>query len=174
MTTPDNVLSLALANDELDRFLAGEPFYFVEAQTDNPEPQNVAQAFDELVVPQWQQDPSFAPRFVAALMKLLASYPDRNRAIYLAHRWVWYYRYCLSKKHAEPTGRYAGLFEVDLGGVAAQLKQLTQERKADLLADTRWAGASWNSDNGLWGPLLRTSIHLRDRLGGPDFVPDNP
>ena len=36
MTTPDDVLSLALANDELDRFLAGEPFYFVEAQTDNP------------------------------------------------------------------------------------------------------------------------------------------
>lgn len=42
----DNVLLLALANDELDKFLVGEPFYFQEAKNDYEEPQNIVAAFD--------------------------------------------------------------------------------------------------------------------------------
>lgn len=45
----DDVLLLALANNELDKFLIGEPFYFQEAITDNDEPQNVIAAFDLLI-----------------------------------------------------------------------------------------------------------------------------
>ena len=45
----DNVLLLALANDELDKFLVGEPFYFQEAKSDNDEPQNIVAAFDLLL-----------------------------------------------------------------------------------------------------------------------------
>lgn len=83
---PDNVLTLALANDELDRFLVGEPFYFLEARSDNEEPQNVSQAFDQLLMPYWRatHDPDLPFRFIAALLKILATYPDRNRAIYVA------------------------------------------------------------------------------------------
>lgn len=56
MSNPqDNVLLLALANDELDKFLVGEPFYFLEAKTDNDEPQNVVAAFDQLIMPHWRQ-----------------------------------------------------------------------------------------------------------------------
>jgi len=95
----DNVLLLALANDEWDKFLVGEPIYFQEAKSDNDEPQNVVAAFD-LLLHYWQQthDPLFSARFVAALLKILVTYPDRNRAIYAAVAWVWYYRFCLSKK----------------------------------------------------------------------------
>ncbi len=102
----DNVLLLALANDELDKFLVGEPFYFQEAKNDNEEPQNIVAAFDLLVLRYWQQtrDPQFPGRFVAALLKILATYPDRNRAIYVAAVWVWYYRFCLSKSRHNPRG----------------------------------------------------------------------
>ncbi|MFU6239489.1 hypothetical protein ACM8AE_03250 [Pseudomonas paraeruginosa] len=173
---PDNVLTLALANDELDRFLVGEPFYFLEARSDNEEPQNVSQAFDQLLMPYWRatRDPDLPFRFVAALLKILATYPDRNRAIYVAQNWIWYYRFCLSKKRVNPQGPYGDLFEVDLGAVAVALKRQLEANKDELIRDTRWAGAAWNSSNGLWGPLLRTSTTVRDKLGGPDFVPDNP
>ncbi|AUM72583.1 hypothetical protein [Pseudomonas fluorescens] len=171
----DNVLLLALANDELDKFLVGEPFYFQEARNDNEEPQNIVAAFDSLVLPYWQQtrDPQFPGRFVAALLKILATYPDRNRAIYVAAVWVWYYRFCLSKKQAQPAGLYADLFEIDMGAVALALQRQLELNKAELVQDTRWAGGTWNSQNGLWGPLMRTALAVRDKLGGPDFVPVN-
>jgi hypothetical protein len=171
----DNVLQLALANDALDRFLVAEPFYFQEARNDNAEPQNVVAAFDQLVLRYWQQthDSQFPGRFVAALLKILATYPDRNRAIYVAAVWVWYYRFCLSKKQAQPEGLYADLFEIDMGAVALALQRQLELNKAELVQDTRWAGGTWNSQNGLWGPLMRTALVVRDKLGGPDFVPVN-
>jgi hypothetical protein len=153
----DNVLLLALAYDELDKFLVGEPFYFQEAKNDYEEPQNI-----------------FPARFVAAFLKLLATYPDRNRAIYAAAGWVWYYRYCLSQKREEPEGLYAELFEIDMGAVALALQRQLEINKAALILDTRWAGGSWNSENGLWEPLMRTALNVRDKLGGPDYVPANP
>ncbi len=30
-----------------------------------------------------------------------------------------------------------------------------------------WAGAAWNSEAGLWDPLVRTAHHVRDKLNGP-------
>lgn len=30
-----------------------------------------------------------------------------------------------------------------------------------------WAGADWNSEAGLWDPLVRTAHHVRDKLNGP-------
>ncbi|MCK1787784.1 hypothetical protein L9Z73_26680 [Pseudomonas sp. TNT11] len=171
----DNVLLLALANDELDKFLVGEPFYFQEAKSDNDEPQNIVAAFDLLLLRYWQEthDPLFSARFVTALLKILATYPDRNRAIYAVAVWVWYYRFCLSKKHAQPQGLYAGLFEVDMSAVALALQGQLEANKAALVVDTRWAGAAWNSQHGLWDPLMRTALVVRDKLGGPDFVPFN-
>lgn len=174
-SNPDNVLQLALANDELEKFIVGEPFYFQEAKADNEEPQNVIAAFDQLVLPHWLQtrDASFAARFIAAMLKALATYPDRNRAIYAVSDWLWYYRFCLSKKAAQPQGKYAELFDADMGAVALSLKQQLEANKAALIGDTRWAGAAWNSKAGLWEPLMRTALNVRDKLGGPDFVPSN-
>ncbi|UVM50327.1 MULTISPECIES: hypothetical protein [unclassified Pseudomonas] len=174
-TNLDNVLLLALAYDELDKFLVGEPFYFQEAKNDYDEPQNIVVAFDLLVLRYWLQtrDANFPARFVAAFLKLLATYPDRNRAIYAAAGWLRYYRYCLNQKREEPEGLYAELFEIDMGSVALALRRQLEINKAALILDTRWAGGSWNSENGLWEPLMRTALNVRDKLGGPDYVPAN-
>lgn len=171
----DNVLFLALQNDELDRFLVGEPFYFLETKDDNDEPQNVPVALRLLFLPYWREvrDPSFPAQFTQALLKLLRSYPDQNRAIYMAQWWVFCYRYSLAQKAKDPEGIYAGLFDVDMGPVSAELKSRLEANKESLMADTRWAGVEWNSDNGLWGPLLRSALRLRDKFGGPDYVPEN-
>lgn len=171
----DDVLLLALANNELDKFLIGEPFYFQEAITDNDEPQNVIAAFDLLILRHWRgtSDIRFADRFVAALLSILSAYADRNRAIYVASEWVWYYRHCLNKKRTQPEGEYGDLFEIDLGPVAAALKQQLEEHRPGLSSDTRWAGQTWNSPDGLWTPLMRTALSVRDKLDGPDFVPRN-
>ena len=167
------LLGQALAHDQLDRFLVGEPFYFFEAPNDNEEPQNVVATFDQLLLPYWREthDDRFPQRFVDALLSILATYPDRNRAIYIAPDWVWYYRFCLAKKRAQPDGPYGDLFDLDLDGVAIALRQQLEANRAALMADTRWAGATWNSQNGLWDPLMRTALTVRDKLGGPDFVP---
>ncbi|MCD5973947.1 hypothetical protein [Pseudomonas quasicaspiana] len=171
----DNVLFLALANDEFDKFLAGEPYYFLATKDDNDEPQNVIVAFKLLFMPYWREvgDPDFPAKFAQALIKMLETYPDQNRAIYMAECWLWCYRFCLSKKYAQPDGPYAGLFEFDMSAVAAVLKAKLEANKSELMADTRWAGATWNSQNGLWEPLIREAIVVRDELGGPDYVPNN-
>lgn len=170
-----NSLVRAISNNDLMKFLVGEPPYFFEAKSENEEPQNVSQAFDSLVVPYWKhtKDVNFPGNFVASLFNALNVYPDRNRAIYVAHDWIWYYTYCLNKKKAQPTGYYGDLFEVDLSNVASLLKSLLESNKTQLINDERWGGASWNSKSGMWGVLLRTSEAVRDKLGGPDFVPTN-
>jgi len=170
------LVSLALAHDDLHRFLAGDAPYFVQARTDNDEPQNIARAFDTQVLPYWRRtsDAAFPGQFTAALMRLLLTWPDRNCAIYLVYGWIWHYRYCLADSHARPDGRYAGLFDLDLDALAVQLRVAAAARRRELMSDTRWAGAAWNSDSGLWAPVLRVAVAVRDRLGGPDAVPEMP
>jgi hypothetical protein len=88
MTAKDSdALARALANNELNKFLIGESPYFFEAKSDNDEPQNVSAAFDLLVLPYWKRtgDPNFPARLFGGLVDLLKSYPDKNRAIYVAH-----------------------------------------------------------------------------------------
>lgn len=171
----DNVLERALRNNELDKFLVGEPFYFMETKDDNDEPQNVIVSIALLFLPYIRAtgDSNFPLKFTLALIKMLENYPDRNRAIYMAQRWVWGYRYCLSQKHVKPQGPYADLFECNMNAVATVLKQQLEANKADLMTDTRWAGQSWNSNNGLWEPMMDAALIVRDELGGPDFVPSN-
>lgn len=171
----NNVLFLSLVNDEFDKFLAGEPFYFFETKNDEDEPQNVSVAFRLLFLPYWRDigDPDFPAQFVQALMKLLTTYPDRNKAIYMTQRWLFCYQYYLSKKRAEPNGLYAGLFEVDMTPVCTELKAQLEANKAALMADTRWAGEAWSSQSGLWGPMVDTALRIRDKFAGPDHVPSN-
>jgi hypothetical protein len=171
----DNVLIIALAEHALDKFIVGEPFYFQEAKTDTAEPQNVMAAFDLLVLDYWTKtkDEKFPGKFASEMLKALGTYPDKNRAIYAVADWIHYYQYCLTQKRSNPNGQYRELFEMDLAGVAGALKHELEVNKAELITDTRWAGESWNSKQGLWEPLMRVALGVRDKLGGPDFVPDN-
>ncbi len=79
----------------------------------------------------------------------------------------------MGKKRAQPDGSYADLPELDLGAVALALQLCMAERKDELITDTRWAGAAWNSPQGIWVPLLRLARAVRENLAGPDFVPVN-
>jgi len=74
----DNVLLIALADDALDKFIVGEPFYFQEAKVDTQEPQNVMAAFD-LVLDYWMRtkDETFPDQFATAMLKALGTYPDK-------------------------------------------------------------------------------------------------
>ncbi|RAU47869.1 MULTISPECIES: hypothetical protein [unclassified Pseudomonas] len=171
---PDDILAIALTNAELDKFLVGEPFYFFETKDDNDDPQNVVVAFDLLFMPYFRAgDKLFQAAFINSLAKILETYPDRNRAIYMAQRWIWYYRFCISKRNSQPQGVYAALPDIDLTAPSIVLKRQMEVNKTELVNDTRWAGAPWNSKQGLWEPLVRTAVHVRDTLGGPDYVPDN-
>lgn len=171
----DNVLLIALSDDALDKFIVGEPFYFQEAKTDTDEPQNVIAAFDLLVLNYWTKtkDETFPGKLEAAMLKALATYPDKNRAIYAVSDWIQYYCYCLIQKKSNPNGVYRELFEMDTDRVAGALKHELEVNKAELITDTRWAGALWNSKQGLWEPLMRTALGVRDKYAGPDFVPNN-
>ena len=175
MRQQHDLIQRALNNDELDRFVVGEPFYFLEARVDNEEPQNIPQAFDQLLLPHWREgrDPLLWQRWIAGMLKALRDHPDANRAIYSVANWLWYYHHCLGKKRAQPDGSYADLPELDLGAVALALQLCMAERKDELITDTRWAGAAWNSPQGIWVPLLRLARAVRDNLAGPDFVPVN-
>lgn len=169
----ENIFSKAFLNNEIDKFLVGELPYFFEAKSDDDEPQNVRQAFDSLIVPLWKKTHSeeIPLRLFSALGDVIERYPDKNRALYVAHDWLWYYSFCLNKKRKDPSGYYGDLFEVDISDLAARLKVNVEMSKKSLVGDHRWAGAAWNSQDGMWTPLLRISTQVRDVLGGPDFVP---
>ena len=173
----EKIFAEALARDEVPAFLAGDGPYFVDARTpdEHEEPQHVEAAFDLLVLPLWtaSRDAAIPSALVAGLLRLLAAHPDPNRAAYAASSWIWYALYCQDRQRKHPTGRYGGLFAIDFTPVAAPLKAVIETRKDALVADTRWAGAAWNSPDGLWTPLVRTALAVRDRLAGPDFVPAN-
>jgi hypothetical protein len=109
----------------------------------------------------------------AFAVKILSTYPDRNRAIYMAQGWLMCYRLSLTEKHSEPAGSYAGLFEIDMSQVVAELKAQMEISKVELMADTRWAGETWSSQNGLWDPMVRTALRILHQFGGPDHVPSN-
>jgi hypothetical protein len=168
-----NQIELAVYHHDLHHYLAGDAPYFVEAKTDLEEPQNVAQAFDLQIYPYIVRthDTKLPDASADGLIKMLTTHADPVRATYLAYSWVWYLLYCEAKKRAAPTGYYKDLPLFDFSDVA-----LTAQKKADLLAatlkqDTRWAGAAWNSQMGLWEPICNLASAIRDRLGGPDMVP---
>lgn len=85
-----NLLTEALKQRCLELFLAGEEPCFYAAKTENKEPQNIRLAFDTLVFPYWlaHHDARFPEAFTTALFSLFMRYPDRNRAIYVAHGWI--------------------------------------------------------------------------------------
>lgn len=165
VSQPD-LLSQALARDALGAFLLGEPPYFHEARAEHEEPQNVGAAFEALLLPYWHRttDPELGERLTRACLALLAGHPDHNRAIYCVHAWIWEYRYA-------QVGKGIPVFDWRLEPVVVTLKASIERARTALVGDTRWAGAPWNSTDGIWGALLRASLHLRDRLGGPDLVP---
>lgn len=171
----DNILLIALADDALDKFIVGEPFYFLEAKADTKEPQNVRDAFDLLVLDYWKKakDDKFPGQFATAMLKALRTYPDKNRAIYAVSFWLQYYTYCLTQKKSNPSRMYHELFQMDTDSIARALKHELEANKAELITDTRWAGESWNSKQGLWEPLMRMALGVRDKFEGPDFVPNN-
>jgi hypothetical protein len=104
-----DIILRAIANNEIEKFLAGESPYFFEVKNDNEEPQNVSQAFDSLIVPYWKltRNECFPKKFVSSIYNLLDTYPDKHRAIYVTHDWIWYYTYCLNKKREQPLGTTA-------------------------------------------------------------------
>lgn len=63
--------------------------------------------------------------------------------------------------------------DVNMGSVGVALMRLLERHKAERVADTRWAGAAWHSPDGMWTPLMHSALMVRDKRGGPDFVPAN-
>jgi len=178
MTSPPPQLFLrALAAGEVPAFLAGEPPYFVPARNDNEEPQNFDAAFDTAVLPTWRasRDPRIPAALEQALLQLLRAPADVNRALYVAENWIRCHAYRAWKQRTGPAPAPGEeLFDLDLAPAAAALKALMASNKDALRRDQRWAGAAWNSPDGLWTPLVRTALFVRDKWGGPDFVPANP
>lgn len=70
--------------------------------------------------------------------------PHKTVSTGIAANWVWYYRFCWDKQRQQLLGPYGDLFDVDMDNVAIALKRLVENHKAELMADTRGAGAAWN------------------------------
>lgn len=163
------LLAAALAGGELEDYLFGDAHYRLETRSDNDDPQSVVEAFEQIVA-HWRMsaDPQLPEYFVASLTRILAHDTDRNQGIYITAEWLWRYRYCLADN-----ARYGDLFDVDTTALGHALRQSLETGKTSLMADKRWAGAAWNSPDGLWSPLVRVARSVRDKLDGPDFVPGN-
>lgn len=177
MSSLDKTLLIhALERNEVDKFIVGEQPYFVPAKVEKEEPQNIIQAFDLVLYPYWlaTKDGDLPGKIENAFLSLIDNYHDRNRAIYCVITWIWYYKYCESKKIAQLAGYYSNLFELKLDTVSNRLRKALEENRTELIADQRWAGGTWNSDNGMWLPLTRVATVVREKLSGPDFVPSIP
>jgi hypothetical protein len=81
--SPTQDLAHAVTHQQLQAFLAGVAPYFMPAQADTNELQNVHQAFDLQVYPivRKTQDPSFPDQLADAWIKMTHAHPDINRGM---------------------------------------------------------------------------------------------
>jgi len=159
--------------NELDKFITGEDPYFVSEKNDDGNPQNVSAAFQLYVYIPWAEthDLRIPELLVKGMSQALDDETDKNRAIYAICGWLIKY-YNAAKKRRESGGKfYSDLFELDLTCVQQKLRAAMELRRVDLQRDKRWAGAEWNSKNGMWDPLVGQLERIRDMLDGPDLVP---
>lgn len=150
-------------NDELGLFLMGIGKYQVKGHSDLSMPNDYNECWRQEIIPFSRIDDALPRKLAMTLLRLLEYEEDYNLALYTIIMTInWYYFF---KKE--------GLinFEFELDDLVEPFKNRICAQKNNLMKDTRWAGAEWNSEDGLWEPFLHATTFIKNKYHGVDLVP---
>lgn len=165
MSLQNKAIRKAILNNQLDLFLIGRGGYRISGSTDLPLPNDFNLCWRSEIIPYSHLAGSeFARQLGSSLFELLNFEPDINLGLYaLSAHLNWYYFF-----RSQELVR----FELDLEGLAEKFKERLYDRKELLIQDNRWAGVGWNSEFGLWEPVVNTAKFIKKAYNGIDFEPN--
>lgn len=143
----------AIVKDELPAFLIGKIEYKCSGRSDFDEPTDYLFCWESEIIPFTQSNPEkFKTVFLDALHKLLLYENDKILGIYSVAKHVFWCSYFIEKGKIK--------LDIDLKDITTQLAQIVKREKDNLIKDKRWAGAEWNSKQGLFEPINRLLLKL--------------
>jgi len=160
MDSHNNQLIQALEAGRIRDFLVGEPPFFITLP-DHPDDHSPIRAWLTFMVPVLDEKllSDRQLQIVKSAMMDLMNEEDKAAGIYhlIGNLFVYYSLVSENRIAADIV-----FTDTDLAAIGKCLTAL----KPVLEKDTRWTGASWHSNNGLWGPLTK-DVELIAQRGGP-------
>jgi hypothetical protein len=152
-------------------FISGEQPYFFGSPHGGDDPQNAfggySSQFYEIVSALQRGevvDLTVFETFFRELRDYLLLEADPNKQLYITIDWIWTFLDRLNEIPPEAIDRVQPIFGmIERNAFVSLFRAELVRGEHRLLHDQRWAGATWNSDNGLFGPLSR-KIAICERL----------
>ena len=144
----------AIKKGELHLFLIGKDDYICQGRSDYPDPTDYLACWEKEIIPYFNSNNSIESvmGLYNSLIMLFDYVKDINLGLYsIAKHIFWYYYFEKEEKVR---------FLLDWKTIAEKLKLAVEINKERLIADKRWAGAEWNSSQGLYEPIIRVLTKL--------------
>ncbi len=159
-------IQTAIDRNELPLFLKGVNDYKVIGRSDMNEPNDYLACWEQEIIPYSKTNSEILAKTIpSALAILLNDKSDIDCNIYTVVNHIFWYYYFKNKQTIS--------FEISLNEISRQLKETLLSNKQNLRTDKRWGGAEWNSESGLWEPIIRVAVAIKDQYQGIDFMPEN-
>lgn len=144
----------AIENEELYLFLIGEGEYQCRGRSDYPNPTDFLACWEKEIIPYFNYNNSLESVRVLydAIIMLFDYQKDINLGLYSISSHTFWCYYFENEKMLQ--------FYLDWKNIAEKLKFAVEINKESLIADTRWAGAEWNSSQGLYESINRVLTKL--------------
>ena len=149
-----NMIEDVIKKGDLHLFLVGDGVYKCHGRSDYPDPTDFLACWEEEIIPYFNKNNSIESVMVLydAIIMLFNYTKDVNLGLYsIASHIEWDYYF-----EKENLIR----FSLDWKSIAQKLELAAEINKERLIADTRWAGAEWNSSQGLYEPICRVLSKL--------------
>jgi len=144
----------AIKKGELHLFLIGKGEYKCHGRSDYPDPTDYLACWEKEIIPYFNENNSIESvlRLYNSIIMLFDYANDINLGLYSIAAHIEWCNYFEKGKKIQ--------FSLDWKSIAEKLKLAVEINKERLIADKRWAGAEWNSNQGLYEPIIRVLTKL--------------
>jgi hypothetical protein len=158
-----NKIIKAIQQNELSLFFLGKGEYHIEAnrRNDLPDPNNFLWCWESEIIP-FLNNERDKINFDNIFVDILKQEKDTALAINVVITNLFWYYYFKKKGDINIAIKFSATEKI--------LKKMLLDNKEKLMQDKRWAGAEWNSSNGLWEPLQRVANSIKNEYNGINLI----
>jgi len=152
----------ALGKSELVNFLRGDNNYKLHQRNENADINDFMYCWDSEIIPFSKLNNSIGTKLGDALYDLLLDVNNVEINIYTTVNTLFWYYYHRNNGRID--------FNIPLCSIEKKLKEQIKLNKNKLTSCQKWAGETWNSNDGLWSPIQKIAVKIRDEYHGINFV----